>query len=484
MHQPRLLQLFRNMLIYGGGDVLVRFVNLLLLPLFTSYLTPQDYGISSILGLITFFVAPVISLGLGAALGPCYFESDSQRHRLTTVWTAVALATFMSALMLAAGMPSAGCIAHSALDDASLAPLVRLTLLTITCIMLIEPFNLRLRFEERPLAVSVLSVASALVTIGFNVVLVVVLHRGVQGLVEAGLWSRLLTLALFATPVIMDKQAGFSWPIGRSLIRTGLPLVPSFAFVFFLQHGNKYLLQSFRGLGELGIYQIGFTLGSVLSLGVNAFQSAWYPYFMSFTTKPAEAQVQFARVFQWYVAGFGFLTLAFFACARAVVLLMTQPAYHDAWRVVGLVAASEFCRGLYCILLPPVYFARQTWSVAVVQAGACAVALLAGRLLVPAAGMTGAALMLVGGMLAMAGLQAVWNTLHHAYSQVSYPWQRPLLTAATLAALAGVTLTPRAWAPGLEIVAALAMVLLGGLVALALLAPEERRRLGILGQRS
>ena len=78
-----ILSLGRNSLIYGIGSVVIKFVNLVTLPLFTIYLTPSDYGVLAMLAMLSMVIEPIGSLGLSAAMGPKYFESDCKTNKST-----------------------------------------------------------------------------------------------------------------------------------------------------------------------------------------------------------------------------------------------------------------------------------------------------------------------------------------------------------------------------------------------------------------
>ena len=65
--------LARGTVLYGVGEVLSRLMTLLLLPVFTAYFSPTDYGVISILAGLGVFLTPVFSLGLGAAIAPVVF---------------------------------------------------------------------------------------------------------------------------------------------------------------------------------------------------------------------------------------------------------------------------------------------------------------------------------------------------------------------------------------------------------------------------
>ncbi len=57
-------RLAKSALIYGTGEVLTKILGFLMLPLFTAYLTPDDYGINAILASITFVLGSVLSFGI------------------------------------------------------------------------------------------------------------------------------------------------------------------------------------------------------------------------------------------------------------------------------------------------------------------------------------------------------------------------------------------------------------------------------------
>jgi len=211
------------------------------------------------------------------------------------------------------------------------------------------------------------------------------------------------------------------------LLRLGIPLIPGFAFLFVIQQGNKYVLQWFGGLGAVGVYTIGFNLGLAMSLVVSAFQKAWLPYFMSFVDKPEEARVLFGRILTYYVFGFGALNLLFFIAARPVVMLMTQPAFYDAYKVVGLSASAQFWFGVYILLLPGMYFAKEVQYQSLILLIATFIAIGIDFLLILSLGLFGAGLALTLGSMAISILTYLWNLKRRReYLNVLYEWHRLL----------------------------------------------------------
>lgn len=477
-------RLGRNVLIYGGGDALVRFISFLLLPLFTRYLSPDDYGVRGLLLALVAVLAPVFSLGLSAALGPCYFEGNHLSRKAATIWTAFFLLVISSGIMLAAGAAYSAGICRWVFQSEEYAGLLRLTLWTTAVAILSEPFNMYLRFEEKARLVVAISVSVALVTSLASILLVVVFRQGVQGLVLADLIGRVTMLALLAGPALAALPVRWTRALVRPLLVLGLPLIPSFAWLYVIQQAGKYLLQWRWGLETVGLYQIGLSVAGFATLAVGAFQSAWYPFFMSFLERQDEAGRVFSRVSTYYVFGACFLATGFFVCAKPVLAVMTQPAFHAAYRVVGLVAAGTLLQGMFYLLLPPMYFAKEIQAVTLIQGVAAVLALLANFFLIRSWGMMGAAFSFFLSFALFLPLTAAWNHFRRdKYLVIPYEIRRPLLALLATAALAAASLLApgRGGLPGEILLAGAGLLAILACLLALLTAAERADLLGFVG---
>jgi O-antigen/teichoic acid export membrane protein len=470
-------------MVYGLGEALNRFANLLLLPLFTAYLSPADYGVIALLAFIPFLARPIFSLGLDTAVGIAYFERPDEAHRSAVIWSALAVLAASVGLLLLTGLPGAGVLSRVMLRTGELAQLVSLAVLSSASSILVQPFMQRLQFQGRARLYVLLSAVSTLSGIGLAVLLVVGSGRGVRGWVEADLAGKALTLALFALPVIVSARPRFDRAVAGHLVRLGLPMVPSFAFVFVLQQGNKYILQLLSGLAVLGVYNVGFNLGmAALGMPVAAFQRAWMPHFMAYIDRREEARTAFGRIMTWYVFGFGTLSLLAFIVARPLVMLMTQPGFHGAYQSLGLAAAAQFIFGAFLVLLPGPYFARDVKALAVTQAAAALVAIAVSALLILRLGLLGAGLGLVAGAAAQALLQVRRNR-RKGYLAVDYDGPAMLRFAGLYLIVAALMLQERDLTLPQELMLSATGVLVVVPIVLVLLGRTERRRVFALAGR-
>jgi len=127
----------------------------------------------------------------------------------------------------------------------------------------------------------------------------------------------------------------------------------------------------------------------------------------------------------YYVIAAGTLTLMFFVWSRPVVGLLAASPYHDAHIVVGYSAAAYFLVGVFSLLLPPLYYAKQVWAVTLIQGVGALAAVFLQAVLIVELGVLGAGIGLTGGFLILCFLLYAWIRTHHKrYLLISYEWHR------------------------------------------------------------
>jgi len=413
------------MAVYGVGEVLNRLLGFFLIPLFTAYLTPKEFGISAILNVIVLLVLPMFSLGLGATIGVHFFENNDLVRKRSSIWTSFTMLFASTVILVGATLFFQDFVCRIAFGDESYRFLLLLSILASAFTILAIPLRLYIQFQEKATLFVAVSVLTTVVTLGLAVVLVVFYQRGVLGLVESTLAGQAFSFVLFFVATIRDIRFRVDLDDAKALVKLGLPFIPSFAFLFVILHGGKTILQWIDGLESVGIYIIGFNLGFAMNIVISAFQSAWLPYFMSFINKREEGREIFGRIATYYVLGFGLLSVLFFIFARPVVAVMTQPPFHSAWQAVGFSAAAQFFLGFFSVLLPGVYFAKEVKYVALVQAVAAVLALILNTTLIKLEGLFGAGLALAFGGFSLCALQFAWNWHRkQSYIRVKYEWPR------------------------------------------------------------
>jgi O-antigen/teichoic acid export membrane protein len=96
----RLKELLRHSAIYGVGSIIARVLGVLLLPLYTRYLSPSDYGLIETLVALAAVLTALVAQGMKSAFFRFYFDSAELERRLlvvrTAFWYVMAASTVVS----------------------------------------------------------------------------------------------------------------------------------------------------------------------------------------------------------------------------------------------------------------------------------------------------------------------------------------------------------------------------------------------------
>src|SRR5881397_1125146 len=100
----RLKELFRHSAIYGLGSIVARVLGVLLLPLYTRYLSPTDYGLIETLVALAAVLTALVAQAMKSAFFRFYFDSAEPERRLLVVRTAFWYVFAASTVVTAAGI--------------------------------------------------------------------------------------------------------------------------------------------------------------------------------------------------------------------------------------------------------------------------------------------------------------------------------------------------------------------------------------------
>jgi O-antigen/teichoic acid export membrane protein len=455
----RVKGLFRNLAIYGLGDVATSLISLLLLPVYTRYLSPSDYGIIAMLLTVEAVVKVVFRWGVDTAFMRLYYDCADQSARQRLASTIFFFLLAVNGAILAAALASAGELSRQLFGTGQHAVVVGLVLAnTFVAGFYFIPFQV-LRIGEHAKQFIALVFARSAGTLVMRLVLVIGGGMGVLGIVLAdvlvtGAFS--LILSRWFGPLIRPV---FSRAIIREALSFGLPRIPHSIAHHVMGLADRYFLNAFGTLRDVGLYSIGATFGLALKLFLSAFEYAWTPFFLGAMREPDAARI-FSTVSTYVVTALVWLVATMCASGPDLVRLTTTVQFHEAARVTPWIALGVMFQGFYLVGSIGLVITKRTKRYPVATGIAAATSLIANAALIPRFGMLGAAW---ANAIAYATLAAVTVALSLRVYPIHYEWSRLLRIAVAGFAAYSIAIwgVPRALSPFA------AMILHGVVVAAA-----------------
>lgn len=407
-----LKRLAGHSLFYLGGLFLTRALAFLLLPLYTRFLSPADYGILAICSTVSALFGMLATPPMQTAVSLFFFKlnPDEFRKLLGTIWLWTLL------------VPLAGILGAEACGPALVARIypsipwlyLRLSLwigyLTIISSLPLALFNA----EERPSLYVSFNIASFLLTTALLVYWVALRHAGAYGSLIGQLVSASVIAGASHLIILRRSNLHPVWSHLTGSIALCAPFMPHMVFVKALDVADRLILGHFRTMGEVGVYNLAYTVGTIPIVFGTAFIAAYGPlYYKSADDK--DFLVKLPRILCGYGLAQSWLTLAIALVAPEVLRVMAAPAYRGGWMLVPWIAVGYW---LFTVIYQPCLVVLQNqkrtrWAV-LISGLPAAVNITLNWLLIPRFGSTAAAIDTLLAFLLMAVLaRTISSRLHH-----------------------------------------------------------------------
>ena len=466
---------------YTAASIVSKVIAVALLPLYTRYLTKEDYGAAEVLFAAVVTASIIVRLGLIEAILRFYYLPEEDGRKVVS--STFAGLFWLSTLGALVALPFAAPLSELLLPDpeklgGSAPELVRIAIAGLWVLTMWEFMLTMFRLEERARAFFVTTILNVVAAIGLTVILVVGLDEGARGLLIGSYASGAAFVLVLIVLQWRRLSLRFDPAVLRRLFRFGLPTMPAEVSLYALNFADRLIIARSLGLAEAGLYSLGVKFAQAVNVLVRGFQLAWPPLAYSIRDDD-EARHTYATVVTLFVAGCAFVVAGMWIFSRWIVRALAAPKFFDSYEVIGLIAAAVTLYALYLVLVVILGRTGRTEFNLPAAIAALVVNVALNLLLVPQLEIVGAALALVASYLVVLGLMYLFT---QRLFPVPYEWGRLLRVVLAAAAIVGIAelLIPTEGAVGLLLRAALLAAYPFALWATGFFSEEERRWLGYL----
>jgi len=347
-------------LIYFTGSLASGAIGFLMIPFYTHFLVPADYGLLELLDLTIFLIGSVVGLGLNAAIYRFYYEQQTEPLRYEVISTALLFGISLGAVLYVILFVSSPGISSAIFKTDRYSSYLRLAFVALCLDTVGELALSHLRSKQLSLRVTLFSLARLSIGLTLNVYFIGFLRLGVLGALYSGLIaSGMMTTALVAM-ALREVGIRFSGPRLTAMLRYGVPLIPLTLGLFVLNFADRFFLQRYANLGEVGVYSLGYKFGMVSTgLIVAPFLQFWSAY-MYEVVERHEGRELIARLQVYFTFVLITFTLALSLLSRELLKMLSPPEYWGAARVVPIVGLGYVFMGLSHFFRVGLYYTKQT----------------------------------------------------------------------------------------------------------------------------
>ena len=339
--------LAKDTAIYGLSSIIGKFLNYLLVPLYTYALArTDDYGI--VTNLYAWTALLLVLLTYGMETGFFRFANredyDAKSVYKTAYWTLLSTSTLFALLVIVFQQPLASVLGYA--DHAEFVAMMFVTVAVDAFASI--PFA-HLRNQKRPILFAALKLLFVILNIAFNLLFLVILGKNdvfyvfLSNLMATGIQ----TLCLL--PFTMPKGGQFDGKALKEMLRYSLPLLVLGVAGIMNQTLDRilfpYLYPGEDAQSQLGIYGACFKVAMVMMMFTQAFRYAYEPFVFS-KHKDRQSVEAYADAMKYYII-FSYLILLGVIFYLDIFRYIVSSAYWEGLKIVPVVLWTYVFQGVY-----------------------------------------------------------------------------------------------------------------------------------------
>lgn len=386
-------QAAQHIAIYSVGSIIRQLAGFIMLPIYTSYLTPSDYGVVSLLVVMIALFELVIGARFAQAVPKFYYENDDELHKSSVVSTALivtAAVSLVSTLLVAA---SSAQISDVLFGDKGYSVHVALygTLLFTSAL---EAYGLTfLRLKEKPVLFIINSIAKLILQLSLNILFVVYLKQGVMGVIWSALISSSIMALVAACYIFYHSGIMYRGSLVQRFFKFSWPLWLAGIAGLYVASSNRYFIRVFSDLDQVGLFELAAKFSTILPLLIwNPFSQWWQTERFKLYQSEDRGVTVFPLVFDAITTVMVLVATGIALFSGPIIAIMASPPFHPSASAVPVLVFGVLLSNLRFFFFFSFLVTERTIVITYIKYASAIIATVLYLILIPMLGFLGAAI--------------------------------------------------------------------------------------------
>lgn len=321
----------KNTGIYFMGNVLLKIVTFFMLPIYTKYINPTDYGTYDLTVVYITFLTAIIFVEIWSAIMRYMFDYKNDDEKKKPILSGIVIFCGSTVLFTIAVMIC------NYIFDIRYLNLIYLYGITMN---LQNLFGFIARGSQKNLLYAVSGLIGSVVSILLNIVLIVFLKFDYSALYISSIVGSVLSSVIIVFGIkeifkITNKY--YDRSITISMLKFSLPLSINSVVFWFLTSYNKIVISNKLSLADNGLYAIAGKFSAALTIFTSCFQMAWQELSFSKGNDEKEEKSRFySKAINLYIKFLGMGVIILIPLIYLIFPFVIDSSYSDAKNMVPL----------------------------------------------------------------------------------------------------------------------------------------------------
>lgn len=328
-------RLLKNTGIIAIGNISTKIVTFLLLPLYTSLLTTEEYGTFDYILTIVTLCVPFVSLLMNESIFRFLIDCQNEREMERVISASTFICLVGMILFTCISIPIMTCLNY------------QYTFYVVVYVLLsalIGMMGAVLRGNGRTDSYVLFNVGISIFQIAFNVLFIAGFHLGVYGLLLSSILAQLIVIVFFCIREkiwIWIHISALDREIVKELVIYSIPLIPNTISWTIINLSDRIIIMNVLGSSAAGVYALAYKFPNLLDTIYGFFYQSWRES-AARVVKDGN-QTTFYNLIYGYIKNFMFaIVIGMIAFMPIIFKLIIKNSFNEALIYVPILLLSTY----------------------------------------------------------------------------------------------------------------------------------------------
>lgn len=335
MEKSRGKDLAINTIIIGIGKFSAQIVSFLLLPLYTSILTTEEYGTYDLIITISAFALPIITLLMEESMFRFLIDCKNEEEKKSVITQTTLYIVISSIVFLILALVIGQII--------KIKYIVVGIIYIITCIVTALR-NALVRGLGKLKFYTVINFFASIIDIVLKVLFIAGFRIGIYGLLISGIISNLVSSSIVFVSFKLHKYISlkaYDKKLMRKMINYSLPLVPNSLSWTTVNLSDRVIISSVMGASANGVYSMAYKFPNLMDTIYGFFYTAWKESSAK-AVKDEDTNDFFNKIFQILSKMMFSVSIGIIVCMPLIFNVFIKEAYKEAYMYIPILVISMY----------------------------------------------------------------------------------------------------------------------------------------------
>lgn len=415
-------KVLENSVLYIFSSLLVKAIGFLLLPIYTLFLTPEDYGITNlVMGFIN-VATFIVAFSLYSAAIRFYADFKDNHSKLKKFYgTIISFILITGIFTFILSLVFKNIIVTLFFKGVSYYPIIFISFLSLIFVSLHTMHQSILQGRQEGKKITKINLIIFIITATLKIIFIGVFKLGAIGFILAQL---LVDIAYFIYMVHdLNKNDLIEWtidlPILKEALKYSIPLMPHNLSTRIASLASRVFINTSGTLAAVGLYSVAMQFGNLIDVIQVAVNQAFQPWFYEMMNKDdIVSKKETVNLSNMLLLFYSLIYMGIGLFSQEVIILMTNDNYTLSWTVIPILVIGFSVKSIYYFFVNIIMFYKEAAKKLFIATITGSVAdIVLAYTLIPRFGMYGSAIAFV---LAKIIVVAIVVYISKSYNDIGY----------------------------------------------------------------